>query len=260
MTSDTSERVPRPGPSTKARVRVMTAAGSEDRTKLDTAANKLGLPIARIEAIEGRPASLNGVAVPSVSAWAFGGARVGEVSELFDDDRGYWLARLDSLTHGGDARFETVREEITAKLAREKAVDRLVPTAQQFAQAAASAGFDAAAKSAGLTVIRSPTFSRLSFVPGLGTFSKPIGAAFGLPVGAVSAPVKDESGVFVMRVERRVNADRAQFEKEVETLRRQRLQQLKQQRLRLFLEDLRKAAKVEDYRKDINATARRQEA
>lgn len=236
------------------------AAGSEDRTKLDTAAKKLGLPVAHIEAIEGRPASLNGGAVPSVSAWAFGGARAGEVSELFDDDKGYWLARLDTITHGGDARFEAVREEIRAKLARDKAVARLVPSAQQFAQTAASDGFDVAAKRAGLTVTRSPTFSRLSFVPGLGTFSKPIGAAFGLPVGAVSAPVDDESGVYVMRVERRVNTDRAEFEKEIETLRRQRLQQLKQQRLRLFLEDLRKAAKVEDYRKEINATARRQAA
>jgi len=109
-------------------------------------------------------------------------------------------------------------------------------------------------------VIRSATFTRLSFVPGLGQYSKAIGAAFGLPVGAVSAPVKDESGVYVMRVERRVNTDRAQFDTEVETLQRQRLQQLKQQRLRLFLEDLRKSARVEDYRKDINATARRQEA
>jgi len=109
-------------------------------------------------------------------------------------------------------------------------------------------------------VVRSPTCTRLSLVAGLGQFNKPIGAAFGLPVGAVSAPVKDESGVFVMRVERRVNTDRAQFDKEVETLRRQRLQQLKQQRVRLFLEDLRKSARIEDYRKDINATARRQEA
>ena len=121
-------------------------------------------------------------------------------------------------------------------------------------------GFDAAAKSAGLTVVRSPTFTRLSFVPGLGQYSKPIGGAFGLPVGAVSAPMKDPSGVFVIKVERRVNADRAEFEKQEEVARRQRMQQLKQQRLRLFLEDLRKSAKIEDHRKDINATARRLEA
>jgi hypothetical protein len=43
-------------------------------------------------------------------------------------------------------------------------------------------------------------------------------------------------------------------------MRTQRVQQLKRQRLQLFLDDLRRAAKVEDHRKEINATARRLEA
>jgi peptidyl-prolyl cis-trans isomerase D len=236
------------------------AAGADDGTKLDTAARRMGLSITRIQAIEGRAATAGGMQVPSASAWAFGGARPGEISELFDDDNGYWLARLDTIVEGGEARFETVREEIRQELAREKSLDRLIPTAQQFAQAAAAQGLDAAAKSANLTVVRSPTFTRLSFVPGLGQYTKSVGAAFGLPVGAVSAPIKDPAGVFVMRVERRVNADRAQFDKEIAAQRLQRVQQLKQQRLRLFMDDLRKSAKVEDHRKEINATARRLEA
>jgi len=73
-------------------------------------------------------------------------------------------------------------------------------------------------------------------------------------VGAVTAPIKDPAGVYVMRVDRRVSADRAAFDKQLDVMRRQRVQSLKQQRLRLFLEDLRKSAKVEDHRKDINAT------
>ena len=50
MTSDTSERVPRPGPSTRARVRVMTAAGSEDRA--DTLATEEPMEI-RLQAPDG---------------------------------------------------------------------------------------------------------------------------------------------------------------------------------------------------------------
>jgi peptidyl-prolyl cis-trans isomerase D len=235
------------------------AAGSDDRTKLDTAARRMGLSILRVTAIEGRPAVGGGMQVPSASAWAFGGARPGEISELFDDENGYWIARLDTLTEGGDAKFESVSAEIRQELAQDKALDRLLPAAQQFAQAAAAQGLDAAAKAANLTVVRSPTFTRLGFVPGLGQYSKAVGAAFGLPVGAVSAPIKDPAGVFVLRVERRVNADRAQFDKEAAALRTQRVQQLKQQRLRVFLDDLRKSAKIEDHRKDINAAARRLE-
>jgi peptidyl-prolyl cis-trans isomerase D len=235
------------------------AAGSDDPTKFDSAAKRLGLPVGRTEAIEGRVAALNAGTVPSVSAWAFGGARRGETSELYDDERGFWLARLDSIAPGGEARYENVGSEIREVLGREKALDRLLPTAQAFARAAATEGFDAAAKRTGLTVIKTPTFTRLSFVPGIGQYSRVGGAAFGVPVGAVSAPIRDQTGVYVIKVERRVNADRAEFEKQIEVLRMQRTQGMKQQRIRLFLEDLRKSAKVEDFRKDINATARRLE-
>jgi len=233
------------------------ASAAEDPTKLDSAAKKLGLPIFRIPAVEGRAASLGGSPVPSVSAWAFSGVRPGEISELYDDATGYWLARLDSITPGGEVSLERVRGEIREKIARDKALERLMPAAQQFARSAATSGFDAAARTANLTVIKTPTFTRLGFVPGLGQYSVAIGAAFGLPVGAVSAPIKGEDGSYVMRVERRVNADRAEFDKQKELVGRQRLQQLKQQRLQLFLDDLRKSAKIEDHREELNAAARR---
>ena len=236
------------------------AASSEDRTKLDSAAKKLGLPVARVEATENRPAVLSGMVVPSVSAWAFGGARAGETSELFDDENGYWLARLDSIAPGGDAQFDRVGREVRAAVAREHALDKFAATANQFAQAAATQGLETAAKSTGLTVVKTPVFTRVAFVPGLGQYSRPIGAAFGLPVGAVSAPIRDGNGIYVISVEQRVNSDRAAFDKVKDTLRGQRLQQLKQQRLQLFLDDLKKTAKIEDHRKDINATARRVES
>lgn len=233
------------------------ASAAEDPTKLDSAAKQLGLTIYHVAAVEGRPANLAGMPVPSVSAWAFGGTRAGEISELFDDANGYWLARLDSIAPGGEASLDRVRNEIRPMLARNKALDRLMPAAQEFAQQAATAGFDAAARSANLTVIKTPSFTRLSFVPGLGQYGVALGAAFGLPVGAVSAPLKGDDAVFVLRVERRVNAERAEFDKQKEQARRQRLQQLKQQRLQLFLDDLRKSAKIEDHRKELNAATRR---
>lgn len=234
------------------------AVGAEDPAKLDSAAKKLDLTIGHLEAVEGRAATLGFTPVPSVSAWAFGGAKRGDISELFDDDGGYWMGRLDSLVAGGKSRYERVQEAVRAALAREKSLDRALEAAQLFSAAAATAGFEAAAKQASLTVIKSPTFTRVEFVPGLGQYTKAIGASFGLPVGAVSAPIRTEEGVFVVRVERRVNTDRAQFEKQVEGLQRQRLQQLKQQKLQLFHADLRKSAKIVDHRKDIYASSRRQ--
>ena len=76
-------------------------------------------------------------------------------------------------------------------------------------------------------------------------------------MGAVSAPIRDETGIYVIRVDRRVNADRAAFDQQKNTLRAQRIQQLRQQRLQLFLDDLRKSAEIEDHRDEINAALRR---
>jgi peptidyl-prolyl cis-trans isomerase D len=237
------------------------AAASEDRTKLDSASKTLGLPILHGEAIENRPATLaNGTIIPSVSAWAFGGARVGETSELFDDETGYWLARLDSMVAGGDANFDRSKRDVKAVVAREQALDKLMPAATQVSQAAVTQGLDAAARAAGLTPTKTEPFTRVSFVPGLGQYSEAIGAAFGLPVGAVSAPIRQPNGIYVMIVDRRLSSDRAKYEQQRDALHRQRLQQMKQQRVQLFLDDLKRTAKIEDRRKEINATVRRSEA
>ncbi|MDB4893186.1 MAG: PpiC-type peptidyl-prolyl cis-trans isomerase, partial [Gemmatimonadetes bacterium] len=74
--------------------------GVEQPHKFDDAAKKLSLTPFKVEANENQPAIANGKVVPSVSAWAFGGARVGETSDLFDAEDGYYVARLDSLSEG----------------------------------------------------------------------------------------------------------------------------------------------------------------
>jgi parvulin-like peptidyl-prolyl isomerase len=234
------------------------AVGAEDPAKLDSAAKKLGVTIGKLEAVEGRAAAMGLTPVPSLSAWSFGGAKRGEISELFDDDGGYWIGRLDSIIAGGEPRYERAQDAVRAALAREKSLDRAMATAQLFSTAAATAGFEAAVKAANLTVIKSPAFTRVEFVPGLGQYTMAIGAAFGLPVGAVSAPIRTPDGVFVLRVERRTLTDRVQFDKQVEGLQRQRLQQQRQLKLQLFRADVRKSAKIVDHRKEIYASARRQ--
>ena len=94
-------------------------------------------------------------------------------------------------------------------------------------------------------------------MPGLGQFTEPLGAAFALPVGAVSQPVKSDDGVFVLRVDKRVVADSAAWVTQKAAQRATRLQQLRQQKIQMFLQDIRKAAKVDDRRKDIQSATRR---
>lgn len=87
-------------------------------------------------------------------------------------------------------------------------------------------------------------------VPGLGRFTQAIGAAFALPVGAVSEPIATPNGVYVIRVDRRVTADRTAWEQQKDVQRAGMIQQLREQRVQQFMANLRQSAKIEDYRKE----------
>ena len=235
------------------------AASATDPAKFDQAAKTLKLSPFKVTAVEDQPAMYNGKYVPSVSAWAFDGAHPGETSDLFDAEDGYYLARLDTLVQGGKS-FDAVKSDVRARLAQERAIERIVPAASQLAQAAKATSLEAAAAKAGMTVTKTGMTTRGGAVSAFGSLGEAIGAAFALPVKTVSAPVRQPDGVFVIRVDARKPADRAAFEAQKNDLRARRLQVLRQQRVQNFLEDLRKNATIKDKRKDINAQLRRQSA
>lgn len=233
------------------------AAGSDQPAKFDEAARSLKLTPFSVAVSEGQPAQHDGKYVPSVSAWAFNGAKVGETSDLFDADDGYYLARLDTLSEGGKT-FDAVKGEVRGRVAQSRAVERVVPEAQALAQAARGSSLEAAAAARGLTVTKTGMTNRGGAAQLFGSLGEAVGAAFALPLNTVSTPIRQDDGVFVMRVDAKKPADRAEFEKEKNDLRSRRLQQLRNQRLQMFLDDLRKSAKITDKRKDITAQLRRQ--
>jgi len=236
------------------------AAGADVSAKFDSAARSLGLLVSRIEVHEGEPASYLGRTVPSASAWAFSGARIGESSDLFDDDQAYDLVRLDSLQQSGVQPLSLIREEVREAVAREKALDVQMLKATSFSQAAKSTGFESAVKAEGLKIQKEGPFARTTSVPSLGGVSAAVGAAFGTPAGAISPPIRTETAVFVMRTERRVEADRKAWSAQLTTQRAQVTRGMRDQRIRLFLDGLRKSAKIDDRRKQLQAAQRRQTA
>ena len=166
------------------------ASGADTPAKFDDAAKKLGLPVMRATAFEGDPLTVAGRYVPNVSAWAFSGARNGESSEMFDDPSGYFVARLDTLHAEGVASFDEVRDEIKQKIATDKVVDEFMTLGRNMTESAAALGFEGAAQRRALTVSKSQTFSRTMQTDGIGGFNEAVGAAFSLPLGAVSQPIR----------------------------------------------------------------------
>ncbi len=232
-------------------------AGSEVAAKFDSASQTLGMLITKIDVTEGEPASFLGQTVPGASAWAFGGAKLGETSDLFDDEQGYYIVRLDSLHAGGVQPFERVKEELKTIVARQKLLDKSMADAKALASAAAGSSLEAAAQAKGLKVDKEGPFARASTVPALGMISEAMGAAFSLPAGTVSEPVKTELAAYLLRVDRRVESDEKAFEAQKEQQRTQVTRGVREQRVRMFLDNLRKSAKIDDNRKKIQASTRR---
>jgi len=191
-----------------------------------------------------------------VSAWAFTGVKPGSTSELYDSDNGYVLARLDSITQGGEQTLEGARDEIKRTLTTEKKLDRLVAQAKEFSTAAAASTLEAAAQQKSLKVTTSDAFTRGGFVPGMGRLNEAIGASFSLPIGVVSSPVRTPDGVVVIRVDRRVDADRTAWEAQKTVQRQQLMQGMRQQRIQAYLQQLRADAKIDDRRKQVAQDAR----
>ena len=233
------------------------AAAAEDPSRFDSAAKRFNLPIARAVATEGEPLTWNGKYVQDLGAWAFRGTRVGDISDIVDAPDAFYLARIDSLAEGGEVDVDDVRDDIRRLLLNRKKVDYLEPRARRITDAVvAGKTLEQAAQENGATVERTAMFSRVSMVPGLGRLNEAVGAAFGLPVGAVSAPVKTEEGVFVVRVDARVSADRAAWEAQKNQQRQQLLLRLRRQRIQDFVTALRKEADVDDRRGEVQAMTR----
>jgi peptidyl-prolyl cis-trans isomerase D len=69
-------------------------------------------------------------------------------------------------------------------------------------------------------------------------------------------PIQTDAGVFVIRVDRRVEADRKAWEAQKETQRQQAMQAMQQARIQEFMRSLRANAKITDRRKDIQLAQR----
>jgi peptidyl-prolyl cis-trans isomerase D len=233
------------------------AASAEDPRRLDEASRTLGIPVQRGTVLENEPFTLGGRYIPGVAGWALsGGIRVGEVSELFDWEDGYALARLDSVVVGGTPRLEEVRDQVRAILMRQKKLDRLLETARPLAAAAIGSSLEQAAAAQGRAAQQTGWFTRVAPAGDLGRVNEAVGAAFSLPIGRVSSPVRSLDGVFVLRVDRRVEADSAAFVSELAEMREEEIQRLQQERIQLFMMNLRETARLVDRRRDIAAAQR----
>lgn len=184
--------------------------------------------------------------------WAIREAVAGDVSEVFESDQAYYAMELISSEPGGVLPLEEAEPTIRQVLLQEKKIARGAAEAEELVERVrGGATLSAAATELGLEVLEPEPFTRQDFVPGLGRLNQAIGAAFGLPTGAVSEPVATSENVFVIEKLAHTPADSGAWLAQRGAQREQLTLLLQQQRLQQWVEGLRAAARIVDRREEV---------
>ena len=227
-------------------------ASQLDPTALDTAARALGLPLGHTGPVQkGTRVQLGRVVVNDAGVWAFQ-AKKGETSPVLESPSALFVFRLDSVEPAGVPPLATIRPAVELAVRRHKEWGLARKLADQYLQKTQQGTPMAdAAKAMGFPYREFGPFARTN--PPL---PDPVlvGAAFGIPVGQQSGVLDTKDGYYVIGVLERNPADSAEFNKQIDDLRLKALQAARQDRVRSYLDALRKQAKVVDNRARFNPT------
>jgi peptidyl-prolyl cis-trans isomerase D len=180
------------------------------------------------------------------------GAKAGQVSDLLETEQAFFVAKLESYTPAGTTPLAQATPQIRRQLVLEKKQEQARRIGQELvAQVRAGKTLQQAAAARGLEVRQAGPFTRGDPNPALGQANAAVGAAFGVPVGKVSDVVKTSAGLFIIRPVARVEADRRAFDAQKQQMRTLATSRLQQEAVERWLQSIRKAADIEDRRKEI---------
>ena len=124
-------------------------------------------------------------------------AEKGDVSKAFTLGEKYVIAKLVDIKDKGTLPLESVREQVTAEVRKEKKTEMLT----EKINAAGASTIDALAQKLNITTtdVESINFQN-PYIQGLGNEPKVVGTIFGLKQGSMSKPIRSEGGVIVLLV------------------------------------------------------------
>lgn len=183
--------------------------------------------------------------------WAFNPTTsVGALSQFYENGSGYHILELVGRSPASTPPLEQVESRIRQTLRDRKKAE----VARQRVQEAVSrlrqedAGLSQVADARGWEVQESEPFTRTDFVPGLGSGTEAIGAAFGMQVGQVQGPLSAGDNVAILELLEKNEVSRQEFEAVKNQFQTKLVSQRQQQWLSQWMEALREKADVQDRR------------
>jgi peptidyl-prolyl cis-trans isomerase D len=234
------------------------AADRLDPAALDTAARVLRLPIGQAAPVQkGNRAVVGSLLLGDPGVWAFQ-AKVGETSPVIEHDESFFVFRLDSLHESGVPALDQIRAAVADAVRETKKEAAAVAMATELIRRVeAGEALAAASRAMGLEHREFPDFTRVQ--PPLPN-AKLIGAAFGLGMNQLSAPIVTNEGIYVIRVLAKAPADSAAFLTSFDAIQAREVRAARDERVRFYLAALRADATIKDNRGEIFKTAAQIEA
>jgi len=228
------------------------AAEQTDGSRLDSAAQRLHLPVAAApKLIQGDRLTLGRYVIPDVSVWAFE-ARPGETSPLIEGERGNYVFRLDSLYAAGTPPLAQIRDRVlaAARVEKKKVIARQ-RAAEALVALASAPDLLQAGRARGLPLEKLGPFTRLNPPSAIARDLVVEGAAFGLRPGQRTGVLVGTTGCFILQGIAHQAADSAAWLKQRDQQREQILRSAQQARVQQYLSALRAQAQIVDRRKEV---------
>ncbi|MCX5801018.1 MAG: peptidyl-prolyl cis-trans isomerase [Candidatus Eisenbacteria bacterium] len=178
--------------------------------------------------------------------------KVGTVSNPVETDRAWYILEVTEKIPSHVPQFEEALPRVK-KVAAMRKQEELARQALQAVASKLSQGLtlEQAATAASLAVTRANDITRNDPVPEIGREPALIGAAFALEPGQSSPVLQGNAGFFIVRLDHRTALDEVAFESQRLAMKAQILEQKRMIAVSLWLDQMRKSARIQDFRSQV---------
>lgn len=242
-----------PGEETLARLReeIQDFLNSAQKNGFEQTAQERNLPIQKT------PLFPQGRFIPGIGEnsqimnFAFE-EKIGNISEPMEMEQGIFIFKIIQKEKEGYLSYSETKERIKRLVLQNKKKNLAWQKAKEIRkQIDGTQNFEMIAAKNRLKIDTTTTFSRDDHVANIGFKNEFVGAAFALPQGVISQPVKTAQGCYLIRVERKIPIDEIKFQQERETLRSELLSEKQKQIIDEWYQSVYSKAKIKDYRRNF---------